>query len=202
MPTGSSRRHRHHDEVGYGHGRGGDKDRDSGRGRGRGRDQSRPRVLRRKSTHDDKYDKRPRRSRRYNGDDYDYDSEPGSEYDDYDSPQPRRRHTRSEGRGRSSNRNLDREYEEEEEEFQRQKRDQAVKSALTAGAVEAIRQRNRPGDWVGERGFRVATAALSAAAIDTAVDKDPTRKRKRNLVKSTIGGLLVDRLASGVRGRR
>lgn len=84
----------------------------------------------------------------------------------------------------------------------RQKRDQAVKTALTAGAVEAFRQRNRPGDWMGERGIRVATAALSAAAIDAAVDKDPTRKGKRNIVKSTIGGLVVDKLASGIRGRR
>lgn len=188
----SSRRHRHHDDLDYAHGRGGDKD------RSRGTDQRRPRVLHRRSTHDDKYDRRPRRSRRY--DDYDSasDLDSDSEYD-YDSPPPRRRHTRSEGRRRPRGRSLDREYEEDE--FQRQRRDQAVKSALTAGAVEAIRQRNRPGDWVGERGFRVATAALSAAAIDTAVDKDPMKKRKRNLVKSTIGGLLVDKLASGVRGR-
>lgn len=187
----SSRRHRHHhDDLDNENGRGAD------RGRHRGRD--RPNVLRRKSTHDDKYDRHPRRFRRYD----DYDSGSDSEYS-YGSPPPRRRQTRSEGRRRRPrSKSLDRQYEEEEEEFQRQKRDQAVKSALTAGAVEAIRQRNRPGDWVGERGFRVATAALSAAAIDTAVDKDPTRKRKRNLVKSTIGGLLVDRLASGVRGRR
>lgn len=89
----------------------------------------------------------------------------------------------------------------EYDEFQRQRKEQAVKSALTAGAVEAIRQRNRPGDWVGERGLRVATAALSAAAIDTAVDKDPGRKGKRNILKSTIGGLVVDRLANGARGR-
>lgn len=81
----------------------------------------------------------------------------------------------------------------------RQKKDQAIKSALTAGAVEAFRQRNRPGEWMGEKGLRVATAAISAAAIDTAVDKDPRKKGKGKIIASSLGGLVVDKLASGIR---
>ncbi|KUI61718.1 hypothetical protein VP1G_08883 [Cytospora mali] len=187
----SSRPHRSHDNSDYESGR--------GRVRSRGRDQPgrRPRVLHRSSTYDGKYDRRPRRSR--HRDDYDdYDSY-GSD-SDFASPPPRRRRARSEGGRRAvSRRRDDREYEEE---MTRQKRDQAVKSALTAGAVEAIRQRNRPGEWMGERGLRVATAALSAAAIDTSLDKNPRKKGKRNIIKSTIGGLVVDKLANGMRGGR
>lgn len=87
------------------------------------------------------------------------------------------------------------------EQFSREKRDQAIKSALTAGAVEAFRQRNRSGEWLGEKGLRVATAAMSAAAIDSAVDRNPRRKGKRNVIGSTLGGLVVDKLANGIRGR-
>ncbi|ROW07036.1 hypothetical protein VPNG_06608 [Cytospora leucostoma] len=179
-----SRQHRKHDDSDYEY--------------GRGREQSRPRVLHRRSSYDDRYDRRPQRSRRHG--DYDYDSDPYSESDsdyDYVSPPPRRRRTRSEGRRRPRSVSRHNEYDDVE----RQRRDQAVKSALTAGAVEAFRQRNRPGDWLGERGLHVATAALSAAAIDSAVDKDPRRKGKRNIVKSTIGGLVVDKLAKGISGR-
>lgn len=169
-------------------------DYDDKNGRGRGRDERRPRATHRRSSYNDKYDRRPsRRSRRHD----DYESDYDSDYDSV-SPPPRRRLTRSEGRRQP--RSLSRGYDHEE--FERQRRDQAIKSALTAGAVEAFRQRNRPGEWMGERGIRVATAALSAAAIDTAVDHDPKRKGKRNIVKSTIGGLVVDRLANGMRGRR
>ena len=171
-------------------------DNDDKYGRGRGREPRRPRATQRRSSYDDRHDRRPRRrSRRYD----DYDSEYDSE-SDYASPPPRRRLTRSEGRRRP--RSLSRDRHHDDDDFMRRKRDQAIKSAVTAGAVEAIRQRNRPGDWMGERGLRVATAALSAAAIDTAVDRDPKRGSKRNIVKSTIGGLVVDRLANGLRGRR
>lgn len=183
------------------YGRGRDRDyEDSDYDSGGSRERVRPRVHHRSSSYDDRhrFESRPRGSRRHD------------DYNDlgYGSPSPpRRRHTKSEershrhrrrsiSRSRSRSRSRDR-----HEEFARGRRDQAIKSALTAGAVEAFRQRNRSGEWMGEKGLRVATAAMSAAAIDSAVDKNPRRKGKRNVIGSTLGGLLVDKLASGIRGR-
>ncbi|KAJ4385682.1 hypothetical protein N0V93_010111 [Gnomoniopsis smithogilvyi] len=178
-----SRRHRTHDDHGY--------------KSSKSRDRVRPRVSRRSSSYDDiSYKRDASRSRRSRyHDDYSDDS-------DYDSPPPRRsRRAKSEGRyPRHRSRSLSR--DSFDEQLSREKRDQAIKSALTAGAVEAFRQRNRPGEWLGEKGLRVATAAMSAAAIDSAVDKNPRRKGKRNVIGSTLGGLVVDKLASGIRGRK
>ncbi|KAF2472013.1 uncharacterized protein BDR25DRAFT_17261 [Lindgomyces ingoldianus] len=75
--------------------------------------------------------------------------------------------------------------------------EQAAKAALVAGAVEAFRSRKTPGPWTGEKGQRIATAALGAAGIDSLVDKDPDRKSKRHVAESAIGGLLANRLANG-----
>ncbi|KAJ4424027.1 hypothetical protein N0V82_001274 [Gnomoniopsis sp. IMI 355080] len=181
MPN--SRRHRTHDDPDY----------KSTRSRGR----TRPHVSRRSSSYDDIYDRdesRPRRSR-YRDDYSDYSDDDGSI-----PPRRARRRAKSEGRHRRHrSRSLSR--GSFDEQMSREKRDQAIKSALTAGAVEAFRQRNRPGEWLGEKGLRVATAAMSAAAIDSAVDKNPRRKGKRNLIGSTLGGLVVDKLANGIRGR-
>lgn len=144
-----------------------------------------------------------------------------SDADSYYSPPPRNRSRRGRPRAtkrRSSlgnlfhrNRSPDDSYEydsEDERQFARARTQQAFKSALTAGAVEAIRQRNRPGEWLGERGLRVATAAMSAAAIDTAVENRRGRSRGRggggglkNVLGSSLGGLVVDKVASRIRGR-
>lgn len=75
-----------------------------------------------------------------------------------------------------------------------------IKAGLSAAAMEAFRQRSRPGDWVGEKGVRVATAAISAAVINTGIDKNPNHGAIGNIVKSTIGGLVFDKIANG--GRR
>lgn len=176
-----SRRHRKYDDY----------DHTSTKSRGRGR----PRASRRSSSYDDRYydrddSRRPRQSRHHD------------DYSDYDSPPPRRaRRAKSEGRSRRErSRSVSR--DSFDEQISKERRDQAIKSALTAGAVEAFRQRNRSGEWIGEKGLRVATAAMSAAAIDSAVDKNPRRRGKRNMIGSTVGGLVVDKLASGIRGRR
>lgn len=176
--------------------------------RSRGRAQ-RPRAPHRSSSYDERYHRRrPRDSRRYDDGYSDYESYSD---DDVASPPPRsrRRHTKSVGgRPRRGRDRRDRSYSRspsrhrDDGDFDKRRRDQAIKSALTAGAVEAMRQRNRSGDWVGEKGIRVATAAMSAAAIDTAVDRDPRKKAKRNVIGSTLGGLFVDKLATGIRGRR
>lgn len=79
--------------------------------------------------------------------------------------------------------------------------EQAAKAAIIAGAVEAFRSRKEPGPWTGEKGQRVATAALGAAGIDSLVDKDPNRKSKRHVAEAAIGGLIANRLANGARSQ-
>lgn len=79
----------------------------------------------------------------------------------------------------------------------KKKRNQMIKAGLSAAAMEAFRQRSRPGDWVGEKGVRVATAAISAAVINTSIDKNPNHGAIGNIMKSTIGGLVFDKIANG-----
>lgn len=79
--------------------------------------------------------------------------------------------------------------------------EQAAKAAIVAGAVEAFRSRNTPGPWTGEKGQRIATAAIGAAGIDSLVDKDPDKHGKRHVAESAIGGLLANRVANGPRSQ-
>jgi hypothetical protein len=79
--------------------------------------------------------------------------------------------------------------------------EQAAKAAIVAGAVEAFRSRKDPGPWTGEKGQRIATAALGAAGIDSLVDKDPDKHGKRHVAESAIGGLVAARLANGARSQ-
>lgn len=83
---------------------------------------------------------------------------------------------------------------------------QAAQAALVAGAVEAFRSRKTPGPWTGEKGKRIATAALGAGGIDGLVSgRNPDEKSKRHLAEAVIGGLGINRVANGsrsqVRGR-
>lgn len=97
------------------------------------------------------------------------------------------------GRGGSSD-------DEDEETQRRKKRNQAIQAALMAGALEAMRQRSQPGEWVGEKGFRVATAAISAGLVDVGRDKNPNHgDGVANLLKSAAGGLLIDKIANSGR---
>lgn len=78
---------------------------------------------------------------------------------------------------------------------------QAAQAALVAGAVEAFRARKEPGTWTGEKGRRIATAAISAGGIDGLVDRDPDKKTKRHLAEAVIGGLAANRIANGPRSK-
>jgi hypothetical protein len=78
---------------------------------------------------------------------------------------------------------------------------QAAQAALVAGAVTAFRSRNEPGPWTGEKGKRIATAALGAGGIDGLLDRDPDKKSKRHLAEAVIGGLAANRLANGPRSK-
>ena len=123
---------------------------------------------------------RHRKDRGYDSDRY------GGGYDDRDRRSRRyssseRSRSRSRGGGAKS----------------KDKWEQAAKAAIVAGAVEAFRSRKAPGPWTGEKGQRIATAALGAAGIDSLVDKDPDKHGKRHVAESAIGGLLANRLANG-----
>lgn len=78
----------------------------------------------------------------------------------------------------------------------------AGKSAIAAGALEAVRQRGS-GGGTGDAWKRVATAALGAAAIDAAATKvrhkDPRDKGKGSMLGASIGGLVVDSLVNKLR---
>ena len=77
---------------------------------------------------------------------------------------------------------------------------QAVKAAVTAGAVEAFRSRKEPGGWQGQ-GKRVLTAAIGAAGINGAIDKDPNHHSTRHTIEAALGGLASNRLINGARSR-
>jgi len=78
---------------------------------------------------------------------------------------------------------------------------QAAKAALLAGVVEAFRAQKEPGGWGEVKGKRVLTAAIGAAGIDAAADRDPDRKSKRHILESVVGGLAANRIMNEERGR-
>jgi len=126
------------------------------------------------------------RSRERHGRDYDrgYDSD---RYGGYDDRRDRRHDSRSRSRSRGGRKG--------------EKWEQAAKAALVAGAVEAFRSRKVAGPWTGEKGQRIATAALGAAGIDGLIDRDPEKHEKRHVIESAIGGIAASRLANGSRSR-
>ncbi len=78
---------------------------------------------------------------------------------------------------------------------------QAAQAALVAGAITAFRSRKEPGPWTGNKGKRIATAAISAGGIDGLLDRNPNEKTKRHLAEAVIGGLATNRLANGATGQ-
>ena len=78
---------------------------------------------------------------------------------------------------------------------------QALKAAITAGATEAMRSRNQPGGWAGDKGKRVLTAAISAGGVDKLIDRDPNKHGTRNVIGSALAGLATNRLVNGSRSR-
>lgn len=107
------------------------------------------------------------------------------------SPSPSRGRSRSRARGgKKSTRS------KSEEKMQ-----QAIRAAITAGAIEAFRVRNEPGEWKGEKGKRILTAAITAGGADGLVDKDPRKHEKRHIIESTLAGLATNHFVNGPRSR-
>jgi len=74
---------------------------------------------------------------------------------------------------------------------------QALKAAVTAGAVEAFRARHEPGGLSGPKGERILTAAVTAAGVDGVLDRDPDKHEKRHIVESALAGLVANRVIHG-----
>ncbi|KAI1660544.1 hypothetical protein F4813DRAFT_386740 [Daldinia decipiens] len=78
----------------------------------------------------------------------------------------------------------------------------AARAALEAGGLTAFRLRKDPGSWTGEKGAKIATAALGAAAIDAFIDKDPRRVKSNGVMgfaENTISSMIASKLM-GVKG--
>ncbi|KAI1133397.1 hypothetical protein F5Y10DRAFT_287779 [Nemania abortiva] len=71
---------------------------------------------------------------------------------------------------------------------------QAAGAAVAAGVVEAWRSRHDP-----NRTVRVATAAIGAAATDSALGGPRDHKEKRHVVESALAGLAENRVINGPR---
>lgn len=74
---------------------------------------------------------------------------------------------------------------------------QAMKAAVTAGAVEAFHARHDPGEWKGPKGKRVLTAALAAGGTDGIIDRGGEKHSKRHLIESTLAGLATNHVVNG-----
>ncbi|KAJ5527693.1 hypothetical protein N7513_011852 [Penicillium frequentans] len=109
------------------------------------------------------------------------------------------RHRRYSSDSRSRSRSRDRERKRRERSEGRIS--QAARAALTAGAVEAFRSRKDPGEWTGEKGKRILTAAVTAAGTDGLVDRDPNKHSKRHMVESTLAGLAATHFVNGSRSQ-
>jgi hypothetical protein len=112
----------------------------------------------------------------------------------------RSKSTRRGGRGRSSSSSSRSRSRGKKGKSERQWA-QAAQAALIAGAVEAFVSRKEPGPWTGDKGRRIATAAIGAGGIDKFLDRDPNEKTKRHLAEAVVGGVAASRLANGARSK-
>ncbi|RKF61060.1 hypothetical protein OnM2_045094 [Erysiphe neolycopersici] len=72
---------------------------------------------------------------------------------------------------------------------------QLAKTALIAGATEALRVRKEPGTWSGNKGKRVLTAAIGASAIDAVAEENG----KHHIFETVMRGLTSNRLINSPR---
>lgn len=113
------------------------------------------------------------------------------------SRQRHRSYSRSSSDSRSPSHSRSRHHGSSRRDKSEQRIAQAARAALTAGAVEAFKQRKQPGDWAGSKGKRVLTAAVTAGGTDGLVDKDPNKHSTRHVVESTLAGLAASHFVGG-----
>jgi hypothetical protein len=79
-----------------------------------------------------------------------------------------------------------------------------ARTALTAGAQAALRARKDPSPWMGEKGARVATAAIGAALVDGFIaSKHPDKMdgRRHKGLKSVATTAMNKGVAEGMARR-
>lgn len=76
-----------------------------------------------------------------------------------------------------------------------------TEAAVGAAAVEAFLRRKESGRWSGPKGANVVAAGLAAGDIETVANSRLGKDGLRTLAASTIGGVLVNRIVSGLRTR-
>ena len=106
--------------------------------------------------------------------------------------------SRSRARSRSRRGYDSRSVSRDRSEDGKKKFQQAAKAAITAGAIEAWRTRKEPGGFAGN-GKRVLTAAIGAAGINGAMDREPDKHKTRHTIEAALGGLAGNRLINGPR---
>ncbi|RYP77336.1 hypothetical protein DL771_001131 [Monosporascus sp. 5C6A] len=80
----------------------------------------------------------------------------------------------------------------------------AIGSAIRAGGITALRLRKEPGSWTGDKGAKIAKAALGAAALDAFVDDVPRKKESKGvkgMAGTVLASLITSKLVAG-RGSR
>jgi hypothetical protein len=65
-------------------------------------------------------------------------------------------------------------------------------NAISTAAEVAFRIRNDSGSWVGEKGMKIASAAIASAAIDFLLDTDPKRHPLAHIAVSMVQGVVKD----------
>ncbi|KAI0434292.1 hypothetical protein F5Y09DRAFT_296537 [Xylaria sp. FL1042] len=144
----------------------------------------------------DYYDEGPPRRSRYDGH---YPPDDGYYYDSSSRPRRHRsthseRHRDDHHRGRHHSHGHDRHHKRSSSMYGGPDLKQAAGAAVAAGVVEAWRSRHDA-----DRTMRVATAALGAAATDTALGGRHESKDKRHVVESALAGLVENRMINGPR---
>jgi hypothetical protein len=65
-------------------------------------------------------------------------------------------------------------------------------NAISTAAEVAFRIRNDSGSWVGEKGIKVASAAIASASIDLLLDTDPKKHPLAHMAVSMVQGAVKD----------
>jgi hypothetical protein len=74
------------------------------------------------------------------------------------------------------------------------KSEHALQQGVRAGAEVAFRIRNDKGSWVGEKGIKVASAAITSATLDLLLGTDQRKHPLAHLVVSKVEGVIIDRI--------
>ena len=64
--------------------------------------------------------------------------------------------------------------------------------AISTAAEVAFQILHDSGSWVGEKGMKIASAAMASAAIDLLLDTDPKRYPLAHIAASMLQGVVKD----------